>query len=64
MFAYFVNSQGKTVYRVRWKGYGSDEDTWEPRDNLLTCEDMVEEFLEKHKEKKQKSHQKQGVSNV
>ena len=53
------------MYRVRWKGYGSDEDTWEPRDNLLTCEDMVEEFLEKHQEKKKhKSDKKQGVSNT
>jgi len=28
-------------YRVRWKGYDVNADTWEPRDNLLSCEDLL-----------------------
>ena len=58
--------QGKTVYRVRWKGYGPDDDTWEPRDNLLTCEDMVEAFIEQQKQLKEKKRKATtaGVSTI
>ena len=36
--------QGKTMYKVRWKGYGPEEDTWEPIENLESCLDIVEEY--------------------
>lgn len=35
---------------VRWRGYGSDDDTWEPNENLLTCQEMVEHFWKKKEE--------------
>jgi hypothetical protein len=26
--------RGKVLYLVKWKGYGSDENTWEPRSSF------------------------------
>ncbi|XP_038878295.1 DNA (cytosine-5)-methyltransferase CMT3 [Benincasa hispida] len=31
--------------KVRWKGYGSDEDTWEPIDGLSNCKEKLKEFV-------------------
>jgi hypothetical protein len=37
-------------YLVRWKGYGSDDDTWEPVDRLMEdqCGDLVARFHREH----------------
>jgi hypothetical protein len=40
--------KGKIYYKIRWKGYSEDQDTWEPRTSLI--EDvpiLVEEFEER-----------------
>lgn len=34
---------GVELFRVRWKNYASDEDTWEPRDNL-DCPEILSKF--------------------
>ncbi|KAL8090430.1 DNA (cytosine-5)-methyltransferase 1 [Apium graveolens] len=32
-------------FKIRWKGYGEDEDTWEPEDGLSGAEDKLKEFV-------------------
>ncbi|XP_061198319.1 chromodomain Y-like protein 2 isoform X1 [Saccostrea echinata] len=37
-----INEQ--IYYLIRWKGFGSDWDTWEPVDNLIDCLQLVLDF--------------------
>lgn len=39
---------GKTQYLLKWKGYDSDENTWEPEENL-DCQDLLDEFNKRTK---------------
>ncbi|XP_044461565.1 putative DNA (cytosine-5)-methyltransferase CMT1 [Mangifera indica] len=34
-------------FKVRWKGYGPSEDTWEPIEGLSNCEEKLKEFVTK-----------------
>lgn len=36
--------QGEVLYRVRWKNYCSDDDTWEPEAHLEDCREVLLTF--------------------
>ena len=35
------------TYLIRWKGYDTDEETWEPEENVI-AEDLLEQFWKEH----------------
>uniref|UniRef100_A0A8C9MPX7 M-phase phosphoprotein 8 n=1 Tax=Serinus canaria TaxID=9135 RepID=A0A8C9MPX7_SERCA len=53
------NEGGKTLYKVRWKGYTSDDDTWEPEAHLEDCKEVLLEFRKKIVDNKPKSVKKE-----
>ncbi|EDV92460.1 M-phase phosphoprotein 8 [Drosophila grimshawi] len=42
---------GESFFLVHWKGYGKDDDSWEPEADL-NCNDLIEEYLKKTNPKK------------
>ncbi|CAI9774461.1 unnamed protein product [Fraxinus pennsylvanica] len=41
------NKTGKSAmyFKIRWKGYGPEEDTWEPLEGLSDCEEKLKEYV-------------------
>ena len=44
---------GKIFYKVKWKGYGPHEMTWEPTENITNATKAVKEFHKKYPTKPQ-----------
>ena len=40
-----------SIDHVKWVGYDSKSNTWEPLENLAGCEDMIAEFKEREKQR-------------
>ncbi|NWI18988.1 MPP8 phase, partial [Crypturellus soui] len=54
---------GKILYKVRWKGYTSDDDTWEPEIHLEDCKEVLLEFRKKIVDNKPK-HVKKDIQKL
>ncbi|KAG4305525.1 hypothetical protein PORY_001081 [Pneumocystis oryctolagi] len=40
----FVQEDGNILYRISWKGYSKEFDTWEPIENLIDCKHALEDW--------------------
>lgn len=52
----------KVFYYIKWKGFPSDQNTWEPEKNLK-CFDLIDGFHERYKQRKAKEREQLSLKN-
>ena len=45
---------GVRVYKVHWKGYADEQDTWEPKENLDQCTELLVAYKHERRAKKER----------
>ncbi|KAM9803353.1 M-phase phosphoprotein 8 isoform 3-T3 [Syngnathus typhle] len=53
--------EGEVLYRVRWKGYCSDDDTWEPEGHLEDCREVLLAYKKATTEDKQEPEDRKPI---
>ena len=63
LFYSILSYKGIQYYKVRWKGFGPDEDTWEPEEHLFGCKSVLDQYWKKTKQiKKNKVKEIESLS--
>lgn len=45
-----IDNDSRREFLVRWKGYGDEEDSWEPEEHLDCCKHLIERYDKRHAE--------------